>query len=219
MTRTLTKNLPSQMGKTITVSGWVHTRRDHGGLIFIDLRDHTGIIQLVVQPEHAEAFGLAEHVRDEFVISATGDVKERGDTLKNPNIPMGDIEVVVTDIRLLNKSEPLPIPVREDAPQASEEHRLKYRYLDLRRNKMQDTLKKTLTLLQVHARLHGRTGIYRGDDPNPCKLQPGRRSRFSRTITRSSRKVLRASASPSTVQTAVDGWWRIAVLSDCDVFS
>lgn len=142
MTRTLTKNLPSQMGKTITVSGWVHTRRDHGGLIFIDLRDHTGIIQLVVQPEHAEAFGLAEHVRDEFVISATGDVKERGDTLKNPNIPMGDIEVVVTDIRLLNKSEPLPIPVREDAPQASEEHRLKYRYLDLRRNKMQDTLKK-----------------------------------------------------------------------------
>lgn len=142
MTRTLVKDLTAQMGQTITVNGWVHTRRDHGGLIFIDLRDHTGIIQLVVQPEHTEAFGLAEHVRDEFVIAATGTVKERDETLKNPNIPMGAIEVVVTEIRLLNKSEPLPIPVREDAPQASEEHRLKYRYLDLRRNKMQDTLKK-----------------------------------------------------------------------------
>ncbi|MDX2776466.1 aspartate--tRNA ligase [Streptomyces caniscabiei] len=142
MTRTHVKDLTTQMGQTVTVSGWVHTRRDHGGLIFIDLRDHTGIIQLVVQPEHAEAFSLAEHIRDEFVVTATGTVKEREETLKNPNIPMGAIEVVVTDIRLLNKSEPLPIPVREDAPLASEEHRLKYRYLDLRRSKMQETLKK-----------------------------------------------------------------------------
>jgi len=142
MTRTLVRDLSAQMNQKVTVSGWVHTRRDHGGLIFIDLRDHTGIIQLVVQPENAEAFTLAEQVRDEYVISITGSVKERDDTLKNPNIPMGNIEVVTENIRLLNKSEPLPIPVREDAPQASEEHRLKYRYLDLRRSKMQETLKK-----------------------------------------------------------------------------
>jgi len=142
MTRTLVRDLPAQMSQTVTVSGWVHTRRDHGGLIFIDLRDHTGIIQLVIQPENAEAFKLAEQVRDEYVISITGIVKERDETLKNPNIPMGDIEVVTENIRLLNKSEPLPIPVREDAPQANEEHRLKYRYLDLRRSKMQEMLKK-----------------------------------------------------------------------------
>jgi aspartyl-tRNA synthetase len=137
------------MNETVTVSGWVHTRRDHGGLIFVDLRDHTGIIQLVVQPENAEAFGLAEQVRDEYVISITGIVKEREEGLKNPNIPMGSIEVVTQTLRILNKSEPLPIPVREDAPSASEEHRLKYRYLDLRRPKMQDMLKKRAAYYKV----------------------------------------------------------------------
>jgi aspartyl-tRNA synthetase len=137
------------MNETVTVSGWVHTRRDHGGLIFVDLRDHTGIIQLVVQPENAEAFGHAEQVRDEYVISITGIVKEREEGLKNPNIPMGSIEVVTQTLRILNKSEPLPIPVREDAPSASEEHRLKYRYLDLRRPKMQDMLKKRAAYYKV----------------------------------------------------------------------
>lgn len=149
MTRTLVRDLSAQMNETVTVSGWVHTRRDHGGLIFVDLRDHTGIIQLVVQPENAEAFGLAEQVRDEYVISITGTVKERDEGLKNPNIPMGSIEVVTQTLRILNKSEPLPIPVREDAPSASEEHRLKYRYLDLRRPKMQDMLKKRAAYYKV----------------------------------------------------------------------
>ncbi|HJP81352.1 MAG TPA: aspartate--tRNA ligase [Candidatus Saccharimonadales bacterium] len=142
MTRTLVKDLALEMGQTVTVSGWVHSRRDHGGLIFIDLRDHSGIMQLVVQPEYAEAFELAEQVRDEFVVSATGTMKERDEALKNPNLPMGNYEIFVTELRLLNRARPLPIPVREDAPQASEEHRLKYRYLDLRRSKMQETLKK-----------------------------------------------------------------------------
>jgi aspartyl-tRNA synthetase len=142
MTRTLVHDLVAQEGETVTVSGWVHNRRDHGGLIFIDLRDHTGIIQLVVQPEAADAFSLAEQVRDEFVIAAAGTIKQRDEQLKNPNMPTGEIELVVDEIRLLNKSEPLPIPVHEDAPQASEENRLKFRYLDLRRTKMQDTLKK-----------------------------------------------------------------------------
>jgi aspartyl-tRNA synthetase len=149
MTRTLVKDLIGQQGQAVTVSGWVDTRRDHGGLIFIDLRDHTGIVQLVVQPEAAEAFAMAEHVRDEYVVSATGTIKERDEALKNPNMPTGDIELVTESIRLLNKSQPLPIPVRDDAPQASEEHRLKYRYLDLRRSKMQDTLKKRAAYYKV----------------------------------------------------------------------
>ena len=142
MTRTLIRDLNSKLGEAVTVSGWVHTRRDHGGLIFIDLRDHTGIVQLVIQPENAEAFTIAEQARDEFVLSATGLLKERDEGLKNPNIPTGTIEIVAETIKLLNRSEALPIPVHDDAPQASEEHRLKYRYLDLRRAKMQETLKR-----------------------------------------------------------------------------
>jgi aspartyl-tRNA synthetase len=142
MTRTLVRELADSVGKTVTISGWVHKRRDHGGLIFIDIRDHTGIVQLVAQPENAEAFDLAEQVRDEYVISATGSVKERSEELKNPNIATGSIEIVAHTIRLLNRSEALPIPVHDDAPQANEEQRLKFRYLDLRREKMQDTLKK-----------------------------------------------------------------------------
>lgn len=141
MTRTLVRDLGINVGMTCTVSGWVHARRDHGGLIFIDLRDHTGIIQIVVQPEKAESFALAEQVRDEFVISITGLIKERDESLKNPNIPTGDIELVADELRVLNRSEALPIPVHGDAPQASEELRLKYRYLDLRRTKMQDMLR------------------------------------------------------------------------------
>ena len=142
MTRTLVRDLTSNIGQAVTVSGWVHSRRDHGGLIFIDLRDHTGIVQLVVQPEKVSAFDLAGQMRDEYVISITGNIKERDESLKNPNIATGMIEVVVDTIRVLNHSDPLPIPIHSDATQASEELRLKYRYLDLRRAKMQETLKK-----------------------------------------------------------------------------
>jgi aspartyl-tRNA synthetase len=149
MTRTLVRELTELTGQTVTISGWVHTRRDHGGLIFIDLRDHTGIVQLVIQPEHAEAFASAEQLRDEFVISITGSIKERDEALKNPNIETGNIEVVVDTLRLLNKSDPLPIPIHSDTTQASEELRLKYRYLDLRRAKMQETLKKRAAYYKV----------------------------------------------------------------------
>lgn len=147
--RTLAKDAVEKQGEIITLSGWVDTRRDHGGLIFIDLRDHTGLVQLVVQPEAKEAFQLAEHVRDEFVISATGQVKEREEGLKNPKMLTGSIEVVVQSIELLNRSEPLPIPIGEDGPQAGEENRLKYRYLDLRRNKMQTMLKKRAEMYKI----------------------------------------------------------------------
>ena len=107
----------------------------------MDLRDHSGVLQLVIQPEQTEAFALAETLRDEFVISATGHIKERDESLKNPNIATGSIELVATELRILNRSEPLPIPVHGDQ-EASEELRLKYRYLDLRREKMQQRLRE-----------------------------------------------------------------------------
>ena len=137
--RTLSSAVADQVGSTITVKGWVNSRRDHGGLIFIDVRDHTGVIQLVIQPEAADAFSVAEQLRGEFVVSATGTVGEREDHLKNPNIASGSVELKVEQLVILNRSEPLPIQLHGDAV-ASEELRLKYRYLDLRRPKMQHML-------------------------------------------------------------------------------
>lgn len=140
--RILTNELKNYLGKSVTVSGWVNSRRDHGGLIFIDLRDHEGIIQLVVTPENDKAFKLAESVRDEYVLTATGTMREREPELKNPNIPTGDIELVVEELRLLNKCAPLPVNTHDDGEKSSEEMRLKYRYLDLRRPSMQNRLRR-----------------------------------------------------------------------------
>ncbi len=142
MSRVFSTHTPTHIGQTVTVAGWVNNRRDHGGLIFIDLRDHTGIVQLVINPEQTDAFGLAETVRDEFVLRARGEVTERGEGLKNPNIPTGTIEIVVETLELLNKSEPLPVATKDEGQQSSEELRLRYRYLDLRRPSMQDTLRR-----------------------------------------------------------------------------
>lgn len=140
--RSLSTDLKAEIGKKVQVAGWVNSRRDHGGLIFIDLRDHKGIIQLVITPESSEAFNVAEGLRDEFVISAEGTVRERADDLKNPNISTGDIEIVVDNLELITKSEPLPVNTHDEGDASSEEMRLKYRYLDLRRPSMQGILKR-----------------------------------------------------------------------------
>ncbi len=142
MTRILSRDTPAYTGQTITVSGWVNSRRDHGGLIFIDVRDHTGIVQVVIHPEASEAFALAETIRDEYVLSIVGQVTDRDEALKNPNLASGAIEIVAATITILNKSEPLPVAVSDEGQQSNEELRLKYRYLDLRRPKMQQTLKR-----------------------------------------------------------------------------
>ena len=147
--RTLSLDLKSKLGETVTVAGWVNSRRDHGGLIFIDLRDHKGIIQLVVTPDTKDAFALAETLRDEFVITATGKMRERAPELKNPNIETGDIELVVKDLELLNRSEPLPVNTHDDGAESSEDLRLKYRYLDLRRPSMQNRLRRRSEYYQV----------------------------------------------------------------------
>ena len=142
MSRVLANESQNFLNKTITVAGWVNSRRDHGGLIFIDLRDHSGILQLVVTPETADAFALAESVRDEFVLEATGKMRKREKDLINPNIPTGEIELVVDNLRLLNKSLPLPVNTHDDGEKSSEEMRLKYRFLDLRRPSMQEILSR-----------------------------------------------------------------------------
>ena len=149
--RILAVETSKKVGENITVAGWVHSRRDHGGLIFIDLRDHTGLVQLVINPDKKDAFSLAESLRDEFVVRACGAVAERGEGLKNPNIASGDVEIVVDNLEILNRAETLPIQPFAEDNQAGEELRFKYRYLDLRRPKMQNMLKKRA---EMYRRIH-----------------------------------------------------------------
>ncbi len=148
MKRIVASDTTKHVTKSVLVKGWVHSRRDHGGLIFIDLRDHSGILQLTIQPDHKDAFSLAEELRDEFVIEAEGMIVERAEELRNPHIATGSIELVVEKLSILNRSEPLPILVNSEQP-ISEENRLRYRYLDLRRPKMQHMLRKRADLYRV----------------------------------------------------------------------
>lgn len=185
--RILTGELKTKINETVTVAGWVNSRRDHGGLIFIDLRDHQGIIQLVITPENQQAFALAETLRDEFVISATGLIRERAADLKNPNIETGDIELVVESMELLNRSDTPPVNTHDDGPESGEELRLKYRYLDLRRPSMQNTLKRRAKFysylrnyMDQHDFIEVTTPILANSSPEgardflvPSRLKPG----------------------------------------------
>ena len=131
----------SDVGSRVTLMGWVHHRRDHGGVIFIDLRDREGLTQVVFNPEiNAETHAAAEHFRNEFVLYVEGVVEPRPDDALNPKLPTGEIEVMVDFVRLLNPSKPLPFPLDEVTP-VTEEMRLTYRYLDLRRDYMTNIMR------------------------------------------------------------------------------
>lgn len=185
--RILTGELKTKINETVTVAGWVNSRRDHGGLIFIDLRDHQGVIQLVITPENQQAFALAETLRDEFVISATGLIRERAADLKNPHIETGDIELVVESMELLNRSDTPPVNTHDDGPESGEELRLKYRYLDLRRPSMQKTLRRRAKFysylrnyMDQHDFIEVTTPILANSSPEgardflvPSRLKPG----------------------------------------------
>ena len=129
----------SHVGEIISVAGWAHRRRDHGGVIFIDLRDATGLLQVVVDPDAEEAFALADTVRNEHVLQVTAKVRTRPEGTRNPDLPTGMVEVYATELTVLNRSEPIPFQLDED--DVSEAVRLKYRYLDLRRPVMQKTIR------------------------------------------------------------------------------
>ncbi|HEC91393.1 MAG TPA: aspartate--tRNA ligase, partial [Candidatus Atribacteria bacterium] len=129
------------IGKEVVLMGWVQNRRDHGGLIFIDIRDRDGLTQIVFDPEEsAEAHQKAHKIKNEYVIAVKGIVVPRLQGSENPNISTGDIEVRVKQIRILNISEALPFNI-DDKLEISDNLRLKYRYLDLRRPKMQRNIK------------------------------------------------------------------------------
>ena len=178
----------SHAGQSVTLAGWVHRRRDHGGLIFIDLRDRSGLVQITVQPGAGEAHVVAEKARGEYVLKVTGTVRTRPADLVNPNLPTGEIEVLPASIEILNPSRVVPIPLDDDGYKTDESQRLKYRYLDLRRARLQKNLilrHKTIKFIRDHLDKLGfleiETPIMIKSTPEgardyvvPSRLQPGK---------------------------------------------
>jgi aspartyl-tRNA synthetase len=122
------------VGQTVRLSGWVNRRRDHGGLLFIDLRDHYGLTQCVVEPD-AKAFALADQARSEWVITVTGRVVERIEGTVNPDLPTGEVEVRINEVAVQSRAQELPLPVFGDL-EYPEDTRLKYRFIELWRERL-----------------------------------------------------------------------------------
>ncbi|MBK1643518.1 aspartate--tRNA ligase [Thiocapsa imhoffii] len=174
-------------GEEVVLCGWVHRRRDHGGVIFVDLRDRDGLVQVVLDPDRAEVFARAEQVRSEYVLKVSGRVRARPRGTVNPDLPTGEIEVLGLDLDILNPSETPPIQLDEHGIEVSEELRLRYRYLDLRRPEMQARLRTrslvTRTLrgfLDAHGFLDIETPILTKSTPEgardylvPSRTHPG----------------------------------------------
>jgi aspartyl-tRNA synthetase len=139
-------------GRRVTVAGWADTRRDHGGLVFVDLRDHTGKVQLVLNPERAPGAAETGHdIRNEFVLQATGEVVTREPELVNPNLPTGQVEVQVDELRVVSRSTPLPFQLDEE--NVDETLRLRYRWLDLRRERLQRNIRLRGQMVGIMRRL------------------------------------------------------------------
>lgn len=148
----------SYIDQSITVVGWVHRRRDHGGVIFLDMRDRDGLLQVVIDPDTPEAFATADKARSEFILKITGRVRRRYEGTTNPNMKSGQIELLAKEIETLATSETPPFPLNDDFSNASEELRLKYRFLDIRRPEMLDRLRfrsKVTSLIRNYLDEHG----------------------------------------------------------------
>jgi aspartyl-tRNA synthetase len=130
----------SDVGKDVILAGWLQVRRDHGGLIFLDLRDRSGLVQVTADPSVGEAFSIAEKARNEYVLQVAGKVRPRPEGTANPNLSSGDIEVLAQSIVILNTAKTVPIPIDDEGDKTEETVRLKYRYIDLRRTRLQKNL-------------------------------------------------------------------------------
>ncbi|HZO35167.1 MAG TPA: aspartate--tRNA ligase [Gaiellaceae bacterium] len=177
----------ADVGRTVTVAGWVARRRDHGGLIFVDLRDEGGLVQLVINPERSPGSAAAAHeLRNEFVVRGRGEVVRRSDETVNPRMPTGEIEVQVDDLQVISRSTPLPFQLDEDG--VDETLRIRYRWLDLRRERLQRNIRtraKAVSIIRQEMEGAGfvdiETPIMGKPTPEgardfliPTRLQPGR---------------------------------------------
>ena len=178
---------PDDVGTEVAVAGWAARRRDHGGLVFVDLRDHTGVVQLVANPETApEAAATAHEIRNEFVLRAHGEVVRRAPENVNPSLPTGEIELRVDRLEIVSRSEPLPFQLDDEG--VDEAVRLRYRWLDLRRERMQGNLRLSGTVISAIRRRMEELGfvdlwtpgLIRGTPEGardflvPVRLQPGK---------------------------------------------
>jgi aspartyl-tRNA synthetase len=178
---------PEHVGQRLTLAGWAARRRDHGGLVFVDLRDYTGVCQLVVNPEHApDAIGAAHEVRNEFVLQAEGEIVERAPENVNPDLPTGTIELKVDRLEILSRSDPLPFQLDEE--NVDETLRLRFRWLDMRRPQMQRNLRLSHVAIAAIRRTMDELGFVDLWTPSmtkgtpegardflvPVRLQPGR---------------------------------------------
>jgi aspartyl-tRNA synthetase len=160
----------AQLGETITLFGWVHRRRDHGGVIFIDMRDREGLVQIVCDPDTPDTFAVADKLRNEFVLKVTGRVRERPQGTVNPNLVSGEVEVLAADIEILNPS--LPPPFQIDDEHLSETVRLEYRFLDLRRPQMQKNLRLRYRVAMAVRKFLDREGFIDIETPMLTRSTP-----------------------------------------------
>ena len=157
-------------GQQVAVAGWVHRRRDHGGVIFVDLRDREGLLQVVFNPDAAEVFKEAERLRNEFVVRVQGTVRARPGTTANANLASGKVELVAQQVELLNRSEPLPFQLDDEL--VGEEIRLRYRYLDLRREVMNGRLRQRHRITRAIRRYMDDNGFIDLETPILTKATP-----------------------------------------------
>lgn len=158
-------------GQTVTIAGWMHRRRDHGGVIFIDLRDREGLVQVVCNPEDAASFAIAEGVRSEYVLQIEGSVRLRPEGSDNPNMSSGKIEIVAKRMDILNSSETPPFPLTEQA-EVSEDVRLRHRYIDLRRPEMLQKLRFRSKITSLLRRFLDDNGFLDIETPILTKATP-----------------------------------------------
>jgi aspartyl-tRNA synthetase len=161
----------SHIDQEVELCGWVHRRRDHGGVIFIDLRDREGLVQVVYDPDRPEIFALAEQVRNEFVLRIRGRVRPRPEGTVNMDLPTGEIEILGLELEVLNRADPPPFQLDEHE-KVSEEVRLRYRYVDLRRPEMQQKIRVRARVTQILRRFLDDSGFLDIETPMLTKATP-----------------------------------------------
>jgi len=172
MERILTKNLNNHIGKEVTLYGWVNGRRDHGKIIFIDIRDRSGLAQVVFIPQNEDAYKIGDDLRDEYVISISGIVNKRPSGMINPKIPSGEVEIEAKSATILSKSKTLPLNIHEDGYEINEELRWKYRYLDMRRTRVVNILKTRQQMKNLIRQFLNEKEFYEIDTPILTKSTP-----------------------------------------------
>lgn len=164
----------NQLDQEVGLCGWVDRWRDHGGVVFIDLRDRSGIVQVVFDPSH-KSISDANTLRQEFVIAVKGKIRNRPEGMKNTNLATGEIEVIVSDLEILNRSQQLPFSLHEDSPSAGEvdeQLRLTYRYLELRKSKLQNNLRIRHEFVKTAREYYFENGFWEIETPILYKTTP-----------------------------------------------